>query len=107
MPILMVLEFPIHCLPAVPSLNFWEVDWEEFNDKLTIRLVNVSRSEIISMGEESTTAVTEFTKAIQDTICAKVPQIQLQPSLYSKRWWSKELGMLKRAKCCKYATSRD
>src|SRR6266481_3053627 len=95
-PILMVLEFPICHPPAVPSLNFQEVDCEEFNDELTVRLVNVPRSEIIYTGKEFMTAVTEFTKAIQDTICAKVPQSR--PSPYSKRWWSKELVMLKRVK---------
>ena len=63
---------------------------------MTTRLANVPIPEPISTGEEFAMAVTKLTKVIQGTICEKV--LQLWPSPYSKRWWNKELGALKRTK---------
>ena len=95
-PILMVLEFPVHQPLVTPSLNFWEVEWDEFKVELEERIADIHSPEPIRMVEEFATAVTELTRAIQGTIHAKVPQSW--PSPHLKRWWSKELSALKKLK---------
>ena len=95
-PILTTLELSIDRVESVPSYNFWAVEWDKFRTELGIRLGALSEPVQLHSEGEYESAVSGLTRVLQETIQAVVPQSR--PSPYSKRWWSKELDVLKKKK---------
>src|SRR6266481_4376798 len=74
--------------------NFRTVDWDEFREEMANQLELLPDPKILHTEEEYRSAVSELTAAIQATIEGVVPLSKPVPHL--RRWWSKELGILKK-----------
>ena len=96
MPILTVIELPIEQVQVVPSYNFREAEWDDFQDELEARLVDIPSPAVLSTEGDFSEAVKNLTGIIQDMFWTTVPQMRPCPN--SKWWWSKELGVLKKWK---------
>lgn len=88
-PIATVIDIPTQKEIEEPTHNFRMVDWEDFNEKLEIRLDKLPKPGPIPSNEIFQKRVEDLTKAIQQTIQEAVPMTR--PSPHMKRWWSKEL----------------
>jgi hypothetical protein len=95
-PILTVLDIEVEIKVPTPLRNFRMTDWNEFREHLAERLETIPDAREISTIDEFNNTVDELTAAIQDTIKIAVPMSKPVP--HSRRWWSKELSDLKKAK---------
>jgi len=95
-PILTVLELPAKRADRTPRYNFRVVEWEDFKKELATRMEELPEPGPIRSEEEYEAAVSGLTRVLQETIHAMVPVTR--PSPHSKRWWSKELDILKKKK---------
>ncbi|CAG8677706.1 1347_t:CDS:2, partial [Acaulospora colombiana] len=95
--ILSILDFPLPRNDTEPYRKFREVDWTEFNEILTSYLANSPEfRERYTSREELSAGVIALTNAITSTIDICVPLAA--PCAYAKRWWTRELTELKKAK---------
>ena len=95
-PILTMFEFPIHLVSLAPTFNFCMTNWKEFREELTSTLSDLPVPQSLTDEVSMTALVDSLTAALQEAIRAKVPLSK--PSLHSKRWWTKELSVLKKKK---------
>jgi hypothetical protein len=95
-PILTVIDLSLECKVSPLSPNFRMSDWKVFNEELEARLVDILLPAILKTEAEFQDTVTNLTSMLQDVIHTTVPVSK--PCLHSKRWWSKELSNLKKAK---------
>jgi hypothetical protein len=92
LPVLTELRLEVAITEAESMLNFWDVNWEEFRAKLKKQLDKTPTPAHISNQAQLDEHCKELTKALQETIRAEVPTVEIMPK--SKRWWTKELTHL-------------
>jgi ribonuclease HI/endonuclease/exonuclease/phosphatase family metal-dependent hydrolase len=93
-PIVTELDLAITRTTAKDIANFREVDWTTFKEELSARINSLGRATPITSQSSLSAECEKLTKAIQETIRAEVPTIELSPR--AKRWWTKELTQLRR-----------
>jgi len=74
--------------------NFRDVDWDEFAKALERHLKDLQPEMQIEMQEQLNSCCKKLTEAIQWTISVQVPH--MEPTPKSKRWWTKELMLLRK-----------
>src|SRR5712672_4209163 len=94
LPILTKLDLATSTAEERITHNFRDVDWKDFNKELEKRLVELGPAVTIHNQYQLDKACSELTKAIQNTITQTVPITRI--SAKSKRWWTKELTLLRR-----------
>ena len=95
-PIDTVLDLPVtRTIPPV-SFNFQAADWDKFQNTLIENLPAHPPPARIQSEDEFHEKVTTLSAAILDTIEQVVPKSN--PAPHSKRWWSKDLGLLRKVK---------
>ena len=92
LPVITKLNIEIPITQPPPTRNFREVDWGEFRDHLSNCLVRTHNPEQITSQDQINVSCDELTQAIQATIEADVPAIEICSK--SKRWWTKELTQM-------------
>ena len=93
-PILTTLNLNIKHAAVKTIENFREVDWEKFRIELRTQLSKLQQPLPIRDQINLNYECRNLTKALQETIKKQVPITELCPK--SKRWWTKELSMLRR-----------
>jgi exonuclease III len=76
------------------NLNFREVDWEAFHTKLKENLNSIPKSTPITTEAQLSRAAEDLTKALRVTINTCIKRSKGRPDV--KRWWSKELGKMRK-----------
>ncbi|KAI0247676.1 hypothetical protein BJV78DRAFT_1102233, partial [Lactifluus subvellereus] len=94
LPILTILDLTLTNVSPAEIRNFRDVDWEQFREALGKRLAVLGVPHWITTQAQLDDACTKLTHAIQDAITDKVPASHICPK--SKRWWTRELTMLRR-----------
>jgi len=92
-PIATYIDLPQERIAFKTSYNFRATDWEDFQENLAIRLLEIPPPQPLTTTQQFQEAATDLTEAIQDTICTRVPENK--PCPYSKRWWSNDLSRKK------------
>jgi ribonuclease HI len=93
-PILSILEFVVPRATVETKHNFRETDWEEFQEKLDLELAKIPPAQPLVDIDEFQTAARNLTITIQNIIEQVVPKSK--PNPHSKRWWTKDLTMMRR-----------
>src|SRR6266404_2197858 len=93
-PIITVLDMELTKVPPQRAKNFREVDWKKFHETLEEKLIKLGISEHINSQPALDNTCKKLTTALQDTINVEVPCTDICTK--SKRWWSKELSLLRR-----------
>jgi hypothetical protein len=94
LPIRTELSLKVSINEEEPTLNFREVDWDEFRKTLESRLEELQPAEQITMQRQLDQCCKDLTEAIQDVIHTQVPVVRTTSK--TKRWWTKELTQLQR-----------
>ena len=94
LPILMTLDLEITRVAASSPKNFRDVDWEEFRKRLAEKFKQLPKPTRINTQGELNQTCRKLTEALQETIDEEVPTSRL--GVKAKRWWTKELGALRR-----------
>jgi hypothetical protein len=94
LPILTTIDLELARVNASSPKNFRNVDWEKFQKVLADKLKLLPPPTRITSQGELDEACSELTKAIQETIDTEVPTSDI--GIRAKRWWTKELGILRR-----------
>ena len=92
MPIHLILELETPRVAADPYRNWREVDWKDFNARLS-DLLSHSPPTPLASNEEFQEAAHRLTKSISEVISSCVPNSK--PCPHSKRWWTRELTNLR------------
>ena len=92
-PIATYVTLPQERVTAKVSYNFRAVDWEDFQENLAIRLLEIPPPQQLRSDEQFQEAAENLTAAIQDTIRTRVPENR--PCPFSKRWWNNDLSRQK------------
>ena len=74
--------------------NYRDTDWEKFNKTLKTHLAKLSPVQPLVTDDEFQTSARDITKAIQSTIEETIPRSR--PNPHSKRWWTKDLTIMRR-----------
>ena len=93
LPILTTLDLNLTRAPKTSPRNFRNVDWESFEKAFTARIDRAGPPTRIRSPVELNNACRELTEALQETISAEVPTIEL--GIKAKKWWTKELTKLR------------
>ena len=96
MPIISSLEIETDQMEFEAKPNYRLTNWEDFRKTLAERTKDWQEPEEIGSIAEFHTNLERLDIAIKATIAKHVPW--MKPSPYSKRWWMRELGVLKKAK---------
>jgi hypothetical protein len=94
LPILTTLDLATTIAPPRATSNFREVDWNQFRETLEGHLARRTPPAAIETQAQLDEACEDITEAIQDTINTEVPTTTICAK--SKRWWTKELTMLRK-----------
>ena len=76
--------------PDLPKLNWQQVNWSNFCEHLTLLLNGLPTPAEIQSLEEFNDKLTSLIIVINTVIATTVPCTN--PSLFTKRWWTKELS---------------
>ena len=93
-PIVTNIMLPQEKIDSPPSFNFREVDWDEFNKKLEVKVDTAPNPRHINNQEQLDVAVESLTGAIQETIKEVVTITKPRPD--EKRWWNGDLARARR-----------
>ena len=93
-PIVTVLDMKLTKAPSQIARNFRDVDWTKFRTTLEGELAKQGVPKNIKTLRELNHTCEKLTQALQDTINDEVPCTDINAR--SKRWWSKELTLLRR-----------
>jgi len=96
MPIISQLEIETRRTNFEAKHNFKLTDWEKFRKTMEAKLREIPEPEEIETEEQFHTTLEKLDTRIKETIEKHVPWSK--PSPYSKRWWTHELGTLKKEK---------
>ncbi|KAF9554544.1 hypothetical protein CPC08DRAFT_619247, partial [Agrocybe pediades] len=80
--------------PTMPTHNFRMTDWTAFREDLDRRIKNAPPWKTIQDEDEFNRQVELLTSLMQASIESKVPVNK--PNPLSKRWWTKELDIMKK-----------
>ena len=94
LPIVTELDLEIPVADDSSSYKFRDVDWEAFQKTLSTQLRDAPRIANITNQRLLDESCRDLTTAIQRTIRSDVPTIEICSK--SKRWWTKELTMLRK-----------
>lgn len=75
------------------SYNFRAADWEDFQENLAIRLLEIPPPQPITTEQQFREAAEDLTAVLQDTIRTRIPENK--PCPFSKRWWNNDLSRQK------------
>ena len=89
-----VVNLPLPCSIAPPTLDFRNGDWPKINDILKERLEAESPALRIHTQEQFTEEVDKVISIIAEVLNGTLEE--LKPSPFSRRWWTKELTALKK-----------
>ena len=93
-PILTNIDMAIPHVPTKEIENFRNVDWDEFRKELNTRLGRLGVPTPIENQENLDSECDKLTQVLKETIGSKVPTSEI--SSKSKRWWTKELSILRK-----------
>jgi len=91
--ILTKLDLAVSATPSLPTLNYREVDWKKFNNKLKAELSQIGPSRLLATREEFQEAARGLEGALRNTVAEEVPKTRPHP--HNKRWWTKDLTKLR------------
>jgi hypothetical protein len=94
LPILTKLNLATPIAEEKATHNFRDVDWLEFNRELEKNLLEIGPAVTIRTQYQLNDECNKLTKALQNTISKAVPISRICAK--SKRWWMRELTMLRR-----------
>jgi exonuclease III len=94
LPILMELDLHIEPTADNPAFNFREVSWDKFHKELEMQLSKLPPPKKIRSQRQLNSCCESLTEAIQKTIKVQVPVTEI--TLKLKRWWTKELTLLRK-----------
>jgi ribonuclease HI len=94
LPILTKLNLATPIAEEKATHNFRDVDWLEFNRELEKNLLEIGPAVTIRTQYQLNDECNKLTKALQNTISKAVPISRICAK--SKRWWTRELTMLRR-----------
>jgi ribonuclease HI len=94
MPIITILDLPLPRSEAAKSLDFRLVDWPPINAALTLRLEAESPAALIKTKEEFDEKVDNVVRIITSVLEEKLDD--RRPNPFKRRWWTKELTLLKK-----------
>ena len=80
----------------VDKFNFKMTDWKEFRESLGAKLSRIQTVEEFTTEADLLEQITKLDAAIKEAIKEHVPINK--PSLYAKRWWTKDLTKMKKHK---------
>ena len=93
-PILTKLDLAVAIAPSRWTTNFREVDWEKFRAALETELAQQGQPVPITSQQALDEECGNITKALQSIINVQVHTTEISP--HAKRWWTKELMLLRR-----------
>jgi hypothetical protein len=93
-PVLMHLDLRVERGEPVITKNYRQVDWEEFRKELKKQLDSIPPPREIEDERDFYEAWAAFDGAVKETVEKVVPDTKVTP--YNKRWWTPELGDMKR-----------
>ena len=89
-PIATYVDLPQERTTPRASYNFRTVDWEDFQENLAIRLLEILPPQPLTTNQQFQQAAEDLMAVIQDTICTRVSENK--PCPFSKRWWNGDLS---------------
>ena len=92
-PIATYITLPQERVVPKASYNFRVVDWEDFQENLAIRLLEIPAPQPLRTDQQFQEAAENLTAVLQDTIRTRVPVNK--PCPFSKRWWNNDLSRKK------------
>jgi ribonuclease HI len=95
MPIVTILDLPLPRAAATKALDFRSADWPDINSKLVALLEVKSPATHIQTKEEFYEKVSDLVRITSDTLAKNLDE--KRPNPFKKRWWTKELSLLKKA----------
>ena len=98
LPIRGIISITLERAAPPPRYNWWAVDWDEFQTKLTLDIQELGEPRQINDKDDFTQVFSMLTMAIQSTTEQSTPRTKL--SSYTKQWWSLELAALHQEKQC-------
>jgi hypothetical protein len=93
-PIITVIDAELTKAPSQISRNFRDIDWEKFRALLEEKLDKIGPPKFIASQTSLNCTCKQLTTALQEAIEQEVPHTTIYAR--SKRWWSKELGLLRK-----------
>ena len=93
-PIITVIDVELTKAPDRIARNFKDVDWEKFHKTLEEKLSELGIPRHIGSSFSLDRTCNKLTSALQNTIEEEVPRTNI--CVRSKRWWSKELTLMRR-----------
>ncbi|KAF5318094.1 hypothetical protein D9619_012016 [Psilocybe cf. subviscida] len=93
-PIITIMDIEVDEVECELRPNFRMTNWEAFCEALSERLEGLTVGEIVRK-DDLKERVQVLDEAVAEVIAAKVPMSQPVPT--SKRWWTTELGKMKKA----------
>ena len=94
LPIVTVLDVELTKVPTQAARNFRDVDWEDFRKTLEGKMAELGLPTRITTRSALNRTCEKLTQALQETIDGEVPRTNI--CTRSKRWWSKELTILRK-----------
>jgi ribonuclease HI len=95
MPIITILDLPLPRTAAAKTLDFRAADWPAINSDLQTILESESPAARIESKEEFYEKVNSLVHIISETLAKHL--VERRPNPFKKRWWTKELSLLKKA----------
>jgi len=93
LPVLTKLDMSLVAAPTLPTQNYREVDWKEFNTRLKTELDRMGPPGILATKDAFQKAAKDLEDALKRTVADQVPKTRPHP--HSKRWWTKDLTNLR------------
>ena len=93
-PIVTNILLPQARIKTSPAHNFREVDWDNFRQKLKLKLNAIPESPAIRGPDDLAQVTSLLTTIIQNTILEEIPKTKPRPD--SKRWWNGDLKKMKK-----------
>ena len=93
-PILSILDLEVPRATCESMYNYRDTDWEKFNKTLKTHMAKLPQAQPLVTDDEFQISARDITKAIQSTIEETIPRSR--PNPHSKRWWTKDLTLMRR-----------
>ena len=94
LPVITIVNLPLPRIPKAHALDFRQANWIQINEDLAQRLEADLPAVRIGSGEEFELKVNELVHIIKEVLGDHLKE--RRPSLFVRRWWTKELTQLKK-----------
>lgn len=84
LPILTKFDMTVTAASSIPTLNYREVDWKKFNNRLKAELGQLGPPKLLATEDEFQTAAKGLEGALSNTVLEEVPKTCPHP--HNKRW---------------------